>query len=109
MDPEALLDEVAGGLVYADVSLDAGQNNLVAGKARQPGVEVIYANVLIDGNKKPRWVGDGEEVPANGGINFQGKWTPDMTDVPMYLILISMCLPQTLVSGSLASGTKRIC
>ncbi|MCP4645206.1 MAG: phosphoenolpyruvate carboxykinase (GTP) [bacterium] len=50
---------------------------------RQPGTEVIYSNVLIDDDGKPRWVGDGEEVPANGGTNFQGKWTPDMTDVPM--------------------------
>ncbi len=49
---------------------------------REPGAEVIYSNVLVDENKKPRWVGDGEEAPA-GGRNFQGDWTPAMTDVPM--------------------------
>ncbi|MBN2308776.1 MAG: phosphoenolpyruvate carboxykinase (GTP) [Candidatus Hydrogenedentes bacterium] len=49
---------------------------------REPGAEVIFCNVLIDENGKPRWVGDGEEVPPRG-TNFQGEWTPDMTDVPM--------------------------
>ena len=49
---------------------------------RQPGVEVIFSNVLIDENKKPRWVGDGEAIPEKGE-NFQGEWTPAKTDVPM--------------------------
>jgi len=49
---------------------------------REPGTEVIFSNVLIDENKKPRWVGDGEPVPAHG-INYEGEWTPDMKDVPM--------------------------
>lgn len=49
---------------------------------REPGTEVIFSNVLIDENKKPRWIGDGEPVPERG-TNFQGEWTPDMTDVPM--------------------------
>ena len=49
---------------------------------RQPGVEVIFSNVLIDENKKPRWVGDGESIPEKG-VNFQGEWTPSKTDVPM--------------------------
>ncbi len=49
---------------------------------REPGTEVIFSNVLVDENNKPRWVGDGEDVPAKGN-NFQGEWTPDMTDVPM--------------------------
>ncbi|MFW6367006.1 MAG: phosphoenolpyruvate carboxykinase (GTP), partial [Spirochaetota bacterium] len=49
---------------------------------REEGTEVIFSNVLIDENNKPRWVGDGEPVPSKG-VNFQGEWTPDMTDVPM--------------------------
>jgi len=49
---------------------------------RKPGTEVVFSNVLIDENGKPRWVGDGEEVPPKGR-NFQGEWTPDMADVPM--------------------------
>lgn len=49
---------------------------------REPGTEVIFSNVLVDENGKPRWVGDGEEIPPRGK-NFKGEWTPDMTDVPM--------------------------
>lgn len=49
---------------------------------REPGTEVIYSNVLVDENNRPRWIGDGEDIPAKGK-NFQGEWTPDMTDVPM--------------------------
>ena len=49
---------------------------------REPGTEVIFSNVLVDEHKKPRWEGDGEEIPAWGN-NYQGMWTKDMTDVPM--------------------------
>ncbi len=49
---------------------------------RESGTEVIFSNVLIDEAGKPRWVGDGE-APAARGKNFQGEWTPAMTDVPM--------------------------
>lgn len=49
---------------------------------REPGTEVIFSNVLVDENKKPRWVGDGEPLPARG-INYEGVWTPDKKDVPM--------------------------
>ena len=51
-------------------------------RLREEGTEVIFSNVLIDENKKPRWVGDGEPTPAKG-VNFQGEWTPEMKDVPM--------------------------
>lgn len=49
---------------------------------RQQGAEVIFSNVLVDPEKKPRWVGDGEPAPEKG-INFQGEWTPAMANVPM--------------------------
>jgi phosphoenolpyruvate carboxykinase (GTP) len=49
---------------------------------RQPGAEVIFSNVLVDAHGKPRWTGDGDPL-ADSGINFQGKWTKDMTGVPM--------------------------
>ncbi|MBM9613180.1 phosphoenolpyruvate carboxykinase (GTP) [Desulfobulbus rhabdoformis] len=49
---------------------------------RQQGAEVIFSNVLIDEQDKPRWVGDGEPVPEKG-VNFQGEWTPSMEKVPM--------------------------
>ena len=40
---------------------------------RQPGHEVIWSNVLIDGNKIPHWVGNHEPLPDKGA-NFQGNW-----------------------------------
>ncbi len=43
---------------------------------REKGTEVIFSNVLIDAEDKPRWVGDGEPM-AKKGINYQGKWTPE--------------------------------
>ncbi len=51
-------------------------------RLRKEGTTVIFSNVLVDENKKPRWVGDGDEIPAKG-VNFQGEWTPAMKDVPM--------------------------
>ncbi len=70
---------------------------------REPGAEVIFSNVLIDENKKPRWVGDGEPVPERG-INFQGEWTPAMTDVPMSHPN-SRC---TLLSEAIANHNKAV-
>ena len=46
---------------------------------REPGAEVIWSNVLIDGNNVPHWVGNGEENPKKG-INFQGEWFEGKTD-----------------------------
>jgi phosphoenolpyruvate carboxykinase (GTP) len=40
---------------------------------REPGTEVIWSNVLIDENRVPHWVGNGEEHPKKG-INYQGEW-----------------------------------
>ncbi|MBN2450588.1 MAG: phosphoenolpyruvate carboxykinase (GTP), partial [Lentisphaeria bacterium] len=46
---------------------------------RQEGAEVIWSNVLIDPQGRPRWVGDGEEPPT-GGYNYQGGWYPGKKD-----------------------------
>ncbi len=46
---------------------------------RKPGVEVIWSNVLVDDQRVPHWVGNGEEPPESG-INFQGKWHKGMVD-----------------------------
>ncbi|HOD48424.1 MAG TPA: phosphoenolpyruvate carboxykinase (GTP) [Candidatus Hydrogenedentes bacterium] len=70
---------------------------------RERGTEVIFSNVLIDENKKPRWVGDGEPVPGRG-INYQGEWTPDMVDVPMSHPN-SRC---TLLSEAIANHNKEV-
>ncbi|MFC1859450.1 phosphoenolpyruvate carboxykinase (GTP) [Thermodesulfobacteriota bacterium] len=47
---------------------------------RHPGTEVIWSNVLIDENKVPQWVGNGEDLPPTKGVNFQGPWEEGMTD-----------------------------
>ena len=47
---------------------------------RNPGTEVIWSNVLIDGNEVPQWTGNGEEPPAVKGTNFQGPWEKGMLD-----------------------------
>lgn len=54
---------------------------------RNESTEIIFSNVLVDENRKPRWVGDGDETPAKG-VNFQGEWFPgkkdkDGNEVPM--------------------------
>ncbi|MCL1981076.1 MAG: phosphoenolpyruvate carboxykinase (GTP) [Proteobacteria bacterium] len=49
---------------------------------RHPGTEVIFSNVLVDPQGKPRWTGDGEPPPEQG-VNFQGTWTKNLTGVPM--------------------------
>jgi phosphoenolpyruvate carboxykinase (GTP) len=54
----------------------------------QDGNEVIFSNVLVDENRVPRWVGDGEEPPKKG-VNFQGKWWEGKTDSDMKPIPIS--------------------
>ena len=41
--------------------------------------EVIFSNVLIDGRKKPHWLGMDAELPAEG-INHSGKWHKEKTD-----------------------------
>jgi phosphoenolpyruvate carboxykinase (GTP) len=46
---------------------------------REEGAEVIWSNVLIDENKVPHWVGNGEQHPKKG-VNFQGEWWEDKTD-----------------------------
>jgi phosphoenolpyruvate carboxykinase (GTP) len=46
---------------------------------REEGAEVIWTNVLIDENKVPHWVGNGEEHPKKG-VNFQGEWWEGKTD-----------------------------
>ncbi len=48
-------------------------------RLREEGTQVIFSNVLIDENLKPRWVGDGEPIPEKG-TNFQGEWWPGKTD-----------------------------
>jgi phosphoenolpyruvate carboxykinase (GTP) len=48
-------------------------------RLRKEGTQVIFTNVLIDENLKPRWVGDGEPIPEKG-TNFQGEWWPGKTD-----------------------------
>ncbi len=46
---------------------------------REEGTEVIWSNVLIDDNRVPHWVGNGEELPKKG-FNFQGEWWEGKVD-----------------------------
>ncbi len=46
---------------------------------RGDGTEVIWSNVLVDENKVPHWVGNGEQPPEKG-FNFQGEWYAGKTD-----------------------------
>jgi len=41
--------------------------------------EVIFSNVLIDDEGKPRWEGDGETEPTKGK-HYTGEWTTGKTD-----------------------------
>ena len=47
---------------------------------RNPGTEVIWSNVLIDEDRVPQWVGNGEDPPPTQGVNFQGPWEQGMKD-----------------------------
>lgn len=55
---------------------------------RKEGAEVIWTNVLIDENKVPHWVGNGEEHPTKG-VNFQGEWWEGKTDENGELVPLS--------------------
>lgn len=46
---------------------------------RNEKAEIIFSNLLIDDEKKPHWVGSGEEPPKKG-FNFQGEWWEGKTD-----------------------------
>ncbi|MEW6076721.1 MAG: phosphoenolpyruvate carboxykinase (GTP) [Thermodesulfobacteriota bacterium] len=63
--------------IVEDVNME-GDPMLMA-KLRNEGAEVIWSNVLIDENKVPHWVGNGEIMPDKG-FNFQGKWEKGMVD-----------------------------
>lgn len=45
----------------------------------EPGVEVIWSNVLITPDGEPRWVGDGKPAPEKG-INYTGTWWAGKVD-----------------------------
>jgi phosphoenolpyruvate carboxykinase (GTP) len=70
---------------------------------REPGTEVIWSNVLIDGNGVPHWTGNGEAPPLRGK-NFQGHWEIGMTDADGKEIPISHPNSRcTLTSSALAN------
>ncbi len=57
--------------IVADVNLEGDPYLMKC--LREPGTEVIWSNVLIDENKVPHWIGNGEKHPDKGE-NFQGQW-----------------------------------
>ncbi|MBN1921476.1 MAG: phosphoenolpyruvate carboxykinase (GTP) [Anaerolineae bacterium] len=54
----------------------------------EPGVEVIWSNVLITPGGEPRWVGDGKPAPEKG-INYTGEWWAGKVDATGKAIPIS--------------------
>jgi phosphoenolpyruvate carboxykinase (GTP) len=46
---------------------------------REPGTEVIWSNVLVDDDRVPHWMGNGEDPPKKG-FNFQGEWWEGKAD-----------------------------
>ncbi len=74
---------------------------------RNPGTEVIWSNVLIDENRIPHWVGNGEEHPVKGK-NFQGEWQKDMKDDSGNPVPISHPNARcTLAAAALSNYTDR--
>lgn len=70
--------------------------------------EVIWSNVLIDDKGTPRWTGDSKEAPKKGR-NFQGEWTPNMTDEKGKQIPMSHPNARvTLRANSLVNCSKKI-
>ena len=63
--------------IVEDVNMEG--DPMLMSKLRNEGAEVIWSNVLIDENKVPHWVGNGEVMPDKG-FNFQGKWEKGMVD-----------------------------
>ena len=55
------------------------KNDPIIYEALTSPYEVIFSNVLIDGAKKPYWLGMGFELPTEG-TNHSGKWHKDKTD-----------------------------
>ncbi|MDD4527598.1 MAG: phosphoenolpyruvate carboxykinase (GTP) [Candidatus Margulisbacteria bacterium] len=75
---------------------------------REPGTEVIFSNVLLDENNKPRWVGDGEPM-ASKGINYQGEWTPDSKKVDGSSIAPSHANSRcTLLAEAIPNHNKKV-
>ncbi len=72
---------------------------------RQPGTEVIWSNVLVDGDGIPHWVGNGE-TPPKKGRNFQGEWYKGKTDGNGKLVPLSHPNARcTLASSALGNYT----
>ncbi|MDR3089747.1 MAG: phosphoenolpyruvate carboxykinase (GTP) [Desulfobulbaceae bacterium] len=63
--------------IVEDVNRDG--DPLLMDCLRGDGVEVIWSNVLIDDQYRPRWTGDGEPPPLRG-VNYQGEWRRGQTD-----------------------------
>jgi len=55
------------------------KNDPIIHEALTSPYEVIFSNVLIDGAKKPHWLGMGAELPTEG-TNHSGKWHKGKTD-----------------------------
>jgi len=55
------------------------KNDPVIYEALTSPCEVIFSNVLIDGENKPHWLGMGSNLPEDG-VNHSGQWHKGKTD-----------------------------
>ncbi len=62
--------------IIRDVS---AQDDPVIYEALMNPCEVIFSNVLIDGENRPHWLGMGGELPSDG-VNHSGQWHTGKTD-----------------------------
>jgi len=55
------------------------QDDPVIYEALTSPCEVIFSNILIDGENRPHWLGMGSELPRDG-VNHSGQWHAGKTD-----------------------------
>lgn len=59
--------------------VNSGGDPLLMDSFGRDSSEVIWSNVLVDDDGRPRWVGDGKAPPSHG-INWLGEWSADSVD-----------------------------
>jgi phosphoenolpyruvate carboxykinase (GTP) len=77
-DGKAFAVNVESGMFGIIMGVNETDDPLVWKVLHQPG-EVIFSNVLLAENKRPYWLGMGEDIPSKGH-NYSGTWSAGNTD-----------------------------
>jgi phosphoenolpyruvate carboxykinase (GTP) len=77
-DGKMMTANVEQGIFGIVENVNASDDPVIFESLNSPG-EVVFGNVLIS-DGKPYWMGMGDDVTVSG-TNYQGDWTPGMTDV----------------------------